>query len=147
MNHRVLFGLDYLWMNNNQGLGFGGVNDITPLYLLMPNLPMHAIMPAISSTTDITTNQLGLYASDQMKFGDGWHFNIGVRQDFASQDNTNSYSIIGQSRDDDAFTWQTGLLYRSQRRCTLRELRDVLPAVLQCRYFRQPSRAVLRRAV
>lgn len=111
VNHRVLFGLDYLWMNNNQGLGFGGVNDITPLYLLMPNLPMHAIMPAISSTTDITTNQLGLYASDQMKFGDGWHFNIGVRQDFASQDNTNSYSIIGQSRDDDAFTWQTGLLY------------------------------------
>ncbi|MGU3497081.1 TonB-dependent siderophore receptor [Xanthobacteraceae bacterium A53D] len=112
VNHRVLFGLDYLWMNNNQRSGFGSTADMTPLYLFAPFAPMQAALPGnMPNRTSTAINQLGVYASDQMSFGDGWHFNIGVRQDFSSQEAWGSASPFTNSRDDNAFTWQTGLLY------------------------------------
>ncbi|GGF64284.1 TonB-dependent receptor [Azorhizobium oxalatiphilum] len=117
LNHRVLFGLDYLVMNNVQRTGFGSFtgSDATPLNLLAPNTPQQAIMPALTAQTATSVSQVGLYASDQIKFGEGWNFNIGGRQDFATQQASSQASSLspttGQSRDDTAFTWQTGLLY------------------------------------
>lgn len=113
VNHRMLFGLDYLWMDNSQRSGMGSFtgSDMTPLLLLAPNAPMRAVSPALTMSTNASLNQVGVYASDQMTFGNGWHFNIGARQDFSSQEGGGSSYPLGMSRDDDAFTWQTGLLY------------------------------------
>lgn len=110
VSHKLLFGVDYLWSDANYGIGTG--SDIAPLNMFDPGAPNQAIFPDITARNGITTSQVGLYAQDQMSFGDGWHFNIGGRQDFASQTNSDlTNGAVVNQRDDDAFTWQTGLLY------------------------------------
>ncbi len=112
VSHKLLFGVDYLWADSNYGWAYGSGSDTAPVNLLNPGAPNSSLVPQITSRTGVTLNQVGLYAQDQMTFGDGWHFNIGGRQDFVTQDQ-NNLSSGGQSvsRDDNAFTWQTGLLY------------------------------------
>ncbi len=112
INHKVLFGLDYLWANSNYGAAYGTSDDSAPINLLTPGADNVSLIPQITDRTGVTLNQTGLYAQDQMTFGDGWHFNIGGRQDFVTQDQSNLVSgLQTANRDSSAFTWQTGLLY------------------------------------
>lgn len=108
VQHKVLGGIDYLWGDTMYGWSMG--YDAAPINLLNPNVPNFVVMPAVAENTGASLSQVGLYAQDQMTFGDGWHFTIGGRQDFTST--TQSYLGIDiASRDDNAFTWQAGLLY------------------------------------
>lgn len=107
VEHKVLGGIDYLWLNSNYGYGDGPAG---PVNIFAPNVPNLVVMPQITSVNGGALSQVGLYAQDQMKFGGGWNFVIGVRQDFATQDQSTS-GITTVSRDDQALTWQTGLLY------------------------------------
>lgn len=109
VQHKVLVGLDYLWGNSNYGDGYGYF--ASPLNLLNPGGDNEVRPPAITSRIGVTINQLGLYAQDQMTLG-GWHLTLGGRQDFVTQDMSSlTYGTDIASRDDQAFTWQAGLLY------------------------------------
>ncbi len=69
-------------------------------------------MPDVTPQTGVTLSQVGLYLQDQMSFGDGWHFTLAGRQDFAEQEMTDlTGSWASLTRSDQAFTWQAGLLY------------------------------------
>lgn len=110
IGHKVLAGVDYLWGATSYGAGYG--YDVAPINLLTPGADNNAVMPQIDAWTGVSSTQLGLYAQDQMSFGDGWHFTIGVRQDFVDQVVTDeTYTGASVSRTDQAFTWQAGLLY------------------------------------
>lgn len=108
VEHKVLGGLDYLWGDSNFGIGYGGT--AAPINIFDPLLPNLVLPPAINDRYGVTLDQVGLYFQDQMSFSEGWHFSIGGRQDFVSQDQTYTGIQIA-SRDDRAFTWQAGLLY------------------------------------
>lgn len=109
IEHKVLGGLDYQWGSSNYGLGYS--TSALPINLLDPDAPNFAVMPEITDRYGASMNQLGLYLQDQMSFGEGWHFNIGGRQDFVTQDQSDKTYLQTVSRDDQAFSWQTGLLY------------------------------------
>ncbi|MEP9349342.1 TonB-dependent siderophore receptor [Xanthobacter sp. KR7-225] len=107
VQHKLLAGVDYLWLNSNYGYGEGPAG---PINMFDPNAPNKVVMPTLLAYSGASLSQLGLYLQDQMTFGEGWHFSIGGRQDFASQDQTSSH-VVTATRDDHAFTWQAGLLY------------------------------------
>ncbi|MFS8037843.1 TonB-dependent siderophore receptor [Xanthobacter sp. AM11] len=108
VQHKLLGGLDYLWGATDFGYGIGF--NAAPVNIFNPNVPNLVVMPPITTSYGVNLSQIGLYAQDQMSFGDGWHFTIGGRQDFASTDQS-TFGITTASRDDQAFTWQAGLLY------------------------------------
>ena len=107
VEHKVLGGVDYLWLDSSYGMGDGPAGDVN---IFNPNVPNLLVMPAVTSRDGAGLNQVGLYLQDQMAFGNGWRFLIGGRQDFASTSQS-SFGIETAGRDDQAFTWQAGLLY------------------------------------
>ncbi|MFG1346906.1 TonB-dependent siderophore receptor [Xanthobacter autotrophicus DSM 431] len=108
IKHKVLGGLDYMWGESSFGDGYGF--NAAPINIFNADTPNLVAMPAITSASGASLSQLGLYVQDQMSFGDGWHFTLGGRQDFATEDQS-AYGITAATRDDQAFTWQAGLLY------------------------------------
>ena len=106
VEHKVLGGVDYLWLNSSYGMGDGPAGDVN---IFNPNVPNLLVTPAITSTYGAGLSQVGLYLQDQITIG-GWHLVIGGRQDFATEDQSTA-GIDTASRDDQAFTWQAGLLY------------------------------------
>lgn len=111
VEHKVLGGLDYLWGSTTYGAAYG-YDGVAPLNLLFPNAGNNAVMPDVTPQTGVTLSQVGLYLQDQMSFGDGWHFTLAGRQDFAEQEMTDlTGSWASLTRSDQAFTWQAGLLY------------------------------------
>ncbi len=79
VEHRLLFGTDYKWFELDQlqqsGLG-------TPI---SPTDPVYGDeQPAYTFITDqvVTLQQLGVYAQDQLRFGDGWIVTLGGRYDY-----------------------------------------------------------------
>ncbi|MFG1394874.1 TonB-dependent siderophore receptor [Xanthobacter agilis] len=109
VEHKVLGGLDYLWADSNYGMGYG--YNVSPINLLDPNADNFAVMPAITDLYGGSMNQLGLYLQDQISFGEGWHLNIGGRQDFVDSEQSDKTYLQNVTRTDQAFTWQAGLLY------------------------------------
>lgn len=106
LEHKVLAGVDYLWLDSTYGYGEGPGGIVS---IFAPNAPNLVAMPPISGTYGAGLNQLGLYLQDQMTLGN-WHLMIGGRQDFANADQS-TVGIVTADRDDKAFTWQAGLLY------------------------------------
>jgi iron complex outermembrane receptor protein len=107
VQHTLLFGLDYqrTWWDQRQGLDFGPSIDIfAPTYF--QTIPT----PAITTSTDQTQDQIGVYAQDQLKL-DKWVFLLGGRQDWANTDTDDNLSQTSASQFDRAFTWRTGLVY------------------------------------
>lgn len=107
-NHKVIGGVDFLLAETTYWYDTG--YNTVPINLLNPNVPNLAVMPANTVPAGGGLSQVGLYAQDQIAFGEGWHLTIGGRQDFASTDQ-NYAGLTTATRDDSAFTWQAGLLY------------------------------------
>lgn len=108
VQHKMLGGVDFLLGDTTYWYDMG--YNAAPVNLLNPNVPNRAVMPPSTVAYGAGLSQVGIYAQDQMTFGDGWHFTIGGRQDFASTDQSYAGRTTA-SRDDSAFTWQVGLLY------------------------------------
>lgn len=107
--HKVLAGLDYRYLDFQYGMGFAAAPSYNPL-IPNPVVPTPIIPASSYYTTDLS--QVGLYAQDQIKFGDGWNLSLGVRNDWASVGQVQDLSGLQVAqRDDSAFTWQSGLLY------------------------------------
>lgn len=61
----------------------------------------------------IETVQKGLYLQDQVSIGDDWTVLLGVRRDWATQDQTLHRNNANAGKDDQATTWRAGVVYKS----------------------------------
>lgn len=97
--HTLLVGLDYTWVTSDFGLGYGSwlASDVD-----------NAPIPAITSLTGNDLNQTGLYAQDQMEFGN-WRAVGGLRYDWAHQEQSSGGTT--DTKDDGVLSGQAGLLY------------------------------------
>ncbi len=110
LQHKVLMGLDYQWVDAQSTYGNGPttyINYLDPVYESAPTV-------TLTSRQDQTRRQLGLYAQDQMTI-DNWHFVLAGRNDWSSIDSTTTTLASGATKGvethDHAFTWKAGLLY------------------------------------
>lgn len=102
VSHNVLVGFDYRRMSETGSTG--GYLDTTPFDLYSPSYPNIA-EPAMTPTAGLVQRQAGLYAQDQMRWGQVIGV-FGVRQDTATS------SIVGlDEQTDKATTWRGGLMY------------------------------------
>jgi iron complex outermembrane receptor protein len=79
-----IFGVDYLKSSTSgRNNGFGGAPTLDMFD------PVYGQPFAVTATPyDLSSNQLGLYASAQARVGSRWNFNAGIRHDRARSDGT-----------------------------------------------------------
>ncbi|SDR35424.1 iron complex outermembrane recepter protein [Paraburkholderia fungorum] len=107
LEHTVLFGLDYQMTMADRTLASG---KAAALDILNPDYSIAIADPTTASYTRQRTDQLGLYAQDQVRFGK-WSFVIGGREDWASTDSNELIKSTSTHQYDRAFTWRGGVLY------------------------------------
>lgn len=104
IDHKLLFGLDLRKYDDNTTSQFATSSafDI--------NNPTAASVGPVwySKTDDLTLNQAGVYAQDELSF-DKWRATLGLRHDWADQQGTSGATIIDQQ--DSATTGNLGLSY------------------------------------
>ncbi|MDQ1081556.1 TonB-dependent siderophore receptor [Pseudoroseomonas cervicalis] len=110
LRHTVLAGLDYsrtLYGARNSGATASPLDLYRPVYA--------GVGPRLATTADTmtTTDVLGLYLQDQIRFGERWVATVGIRQDWYDQDVRNRRTGGLTSSDGDAFTWRAGLTYQA----------------------------------
>jgi iron complex outermembrane receptor protein len=106
----VLAGVDFLRVHNRLGGNFN----------VAPNLDVYnpvygGPMPEKNAPADIERaklNQTGVYAQDQLKFGDRLSWTIGGRFDKTRADTADLTNGAHNPRRDRAFTWRTGAVYQ-----------------------------------
>ncbi|PRD43796.1 TonB-dependent siderophore receptor [Phyllobacterium phragmitis] len=82
IEHTLLFGVEYKYFEIDQMQQTGGatpISAIDPVYGA-PQGPMFD--PYIDQ--DLRRNQIGIYAQDQLRFGDGWIMTLNGRYDYVS---------------------------------------------------------------
>jgi iron complex outermembrane receptor protein len=105
VEHRFLFGSDYKWyqLDQLQLSGFG-----TPIGAVNPVYGVE--QPDFAFITDqiVTLQQLGFYAQDQLRFGDGWIVTLGGRYDYVDieAEGTGAFKT-----NDDQWSGRAGLAY------------------------------------
>ncbi|WP_426389458.1 TonB-dependent siderophore receptor [Variovorax sp. R-27] len=109
VQHTVLLGFDYTDQNGKQRRFRGAAPDLD---VLAPVYGQAVATPTIP-VTDLSqsTRQIGIYAQDQIKFGDKWVFTVGGRQDQVRQSTSNYLSETFTRKSDSAFSGRAGLSY------------------------------------
>ncbi len=108
LSHKVLVGLDYQHLDWSNLTRWG--TTAPTLDLLDPVYHQTIGLPPIFQNEHETTNQTGIYAQDQMRFGH-FMFTLGGRQNWSNQDTYDRTASAHTKQSDDAFTWHTDLLY------------------------------------
>ena len=116
--HKIMAGIDYRYyridnvQNSIFGAGFppqpvdGSLDVLNPVY----GLPQPTMSPLYNEV--VTMNQVGFYAQDQIRFGDGWLVTLNGRYDFVHTDFDNKLSPAGSFKESDgAFSGRAGLAY------------------------------------
>ncbi|RCS21717.1 TonB-dependent siderophore receptor [Phyllobacterium salinisoli] len=82
IEHTLLFGVEYKYFNIDQMQQTGGATPINPFDPVYgePQGPMWD--PYIDQ--NLKRNQVGIYAQDQLRFGDGWIVTLNGRYDYVS---------------------------------------------------------------
>jgi len=103
ISHTLLTGLDYTYVTSDFAMGSGSV---------APGTPGSAVaVPALTYFTGSDLNQTGVYAQDQMEFGN-WRAVAGLRYDWAHQESIVKGAGGSTSvKDDGVLSGQLGLLY------------------------------------
>jgi iron complex outermembrane receptor protein len=111
VEHTALFGLDYRnqWTDVQH---YWARLNVPTLDFLNPVYGLPVGEPSLIADTKGTLEQTGIYAQDQMEFGN-WRFLVGGRQDWAETSSTNMREEGNPktTEDSDAFTWRTGVVY------------------------------------
>ena len=112
VQHKMLFGLDYRYYDNNVGTQFWRA---TPLDAFGPVYgSVKLIAPTLSTHVDSTMTQVGLYVQDELAY-ENWRATAALRQDWASTEGTSTNRLTGVSRsldkDDQKLTGRAGLSY------------------------------------
>lgn len=108
LDHTLIVGLDYRYYNIDETQTFGGGTDINVLN------PIYGVPQApapLWSDTDLTLNQVGIYAQDQIRFGDGWIATLNGRYDVASTDLDNRLAGTVTKADEGKFSGRAGIGY------------------------------------
>lgn len=109
VDHRVLVGFDYRNYREQSAFAFAGATDIdlfNPAYSTAP-----IVAPATSTSfTDVRLRQYGLYAQDQMKFGN-FILTLSGRQDWSKVDRYQTTFGARSKNSPDSFTWRAGATY------------------------------------
>lgn len=110
VSHKLLTGLDYKYYQIDQVQASGAAGPLDPNNLVYTNelAPLYA--PYIDETIDL--NQLGLYAQEQAKFGDGFILTLNGRYDsvWIDRDDRLAADVDYDGRDD-ALSGRAGLAY------------------------------------
>ena len=111
VNHRVIGGLDYTWIDSRFGLGFGTVDPRYDLDLNDPRDGISGKTPEITSLTGFDQTQTGIYLQEQASY-ENWRATLGLRHDWVTQSTSdeNTDTRTGK-KDDAAWSYQSGLLY------------------------------------
>lgn len=114
LDHNLLVGLDYrnYAIDHTQAVVFGNL-DLDPLN------PVYGVdIPGFGDPyldQDLKRDQLGIYAQDQIKFGDGWIATLNGRYDFLSTEiadyNHTTKTTKTTDREEGEFTWRAALAY------------------------------------
>lgn len=110
VEHNLLLGLDYrhYTIDQTQGSGF----PATPIDLFDPIYGVVQPPAATYLDQDLSRDQLGIYAQDQIKFGDGWIATLNGRYDFVSTDLKDRFTPANSADSDEGeFTWRAALAY------------------------------------
>ncbi|MCZ7462769.1 TonB-dependent siderophore receptor [Rhizobium rhizogenes] len=109
VSHSLLFGLDYKYYKLDQVQACCGSNAIG------------ALKPVYGSTQGtnfvyadnvVTQQQIGIYAQDQLRFGDGWLVTLNGRYDYVDTELNNRLPTGASFRsNDDALSGRAGLAY------------------------------------
>ena len=105
VSHNFLAGLDYRSVSNVSAFGFTGASNIdifNPVYNASPNVNPPLSFPF----SNIKLNQTGLYAQDQLGFGN-LYILLGGRYDWVKLKDRNG----GTKADQGKFTWRVGANY------------------------------------
>lgn len=112
IQHKMLFGLDYRYYDNNVGTQFWRA---TPLDAFNPVYgSVNLIARTLSTKVDSQMTQVGLYVQDELAY-ENWRATAALRQDWASTEGTSTNRLTGISRpldqDDHKLTGRAGLSY------------------------------------
>ncbi len=102
VSHTLLGGLDYTWVSSDFAMGGSSAPANTP----GASVPV----PALDTFSGSSLNQTGVYAQDQMEFGN-WRAVAGLRYDWAHQESTDKDAGTTDVKDDGVLSGQVGLLY------------------------------------
>lgn len=108
LDHTLLAGIDYRYYNIDHVQAAGAATPISvvdPVY----GLPQPAVAPYLDQ--DLTLQQLGFYAQDQIKFGDGWIVTLNGRYDRLWTDSSDEVGSANFKRTDGEFSGRVGLGY------------------------------------
>lgn len=108
LDHTLILGLDYRYYNIDEVQTFGGGTDIDVLN------PVYGVPQApapLWSDSDLTLNQVGIYAQDQIRFGDGWIATLNGRYDVASTNLDNRIASTETKADAGKFSGRAGIAY------------------------------------
>ena len=85
VNHSFMVGLDYKYYQ------LDNMQASSPVDPISANNPIYgaASANAVYSDQTITQNQIGIYAQDQLRFGDGWLVTLNGRYDYVHTDTHN----------------------------------------------------------
>ncbi len=109
LRHTLLMGADYAHSRFIQRLS-GAVASPLDVYAPVYGAAIPAFTP--SSNTRQVTDQVGIYAQDQIRWGD-FVLTLNGRQDWAMTTIDNRLAGTRTNQDDSAFTWRAGLVYLS----------------------------------
>ncbi|WP_233125115.1 MULTISPECIES: TonB-dependent siderophore receptor [Agrobacterium] len=113
VDHKVLFGFDYRYFDNDVRTRFFRA---TPLDVLDPIYggPIGLLAPTLNTTVKSDLSQIGVYVQDELAY-DSWRATLGLRQDWASTRGSTTNGLTGVSRsldqDDQKLTGRAGLSY------------------------------------
>ena len=116
IEHTLLFGLDYKYYNIDQVQSSALFGTTPPIDAFDPVYGA-PLTPRVSYLNqDLTQKQLGLYAQDQLRFGDGWLVTLNGRYDrgWLDADNRPTYysnTSSSQSNTVGDFSGRAGLAY------------------------------------
>ena len=107
--HQVVTGLD---VRSGHSLLASRTCRIGALDLFAPVYGMQAVCPtALTSDAPAKLTVAGVYAQDQIKFGQGWTALVGLRRDWSTNDTHNRVANTGTRQKDSATTLSAGLVY------------------------------------
>ncbi len=112
LEHKFLAGLDYknYKIDQTQASAFIFNDDLD----IDPTNPEYGNpLPAYNTYLDGITrlNQIGVYAQDQVRFGDGWLVTLNGRYDYVDIDNDSRLTTGSYTFDDSALSGRAGIAY------------------------------------
>lgn len=113
VDHKLLFGLDYRYFDNNVRTQFF---QATPLDVLNPVYggPITLISQTLDTKVRSDLSQVGIYAQDELAW-DNWRATLGLRHDWTQSSGTSLNNLTGVARsldqDDHKLTGRAGLGY------------------------------------